>query len=502
MGLRLRLLLVLILPLILVVAAYGLLRIRQEGAQVREAEARNAAITARAVQIAVEHALRDRPASDLRALLAQLVDGQDHVARIRVFDLAMRPAFSSDQPSGTARRPRTPLADAGLAGNPELAAVLGRVFERGRAESFVERRDGAPWLVHVLALRGRGHDLRGAIEITFATEEAARARATTRQVLVRVGLLTLALALLTGAILQRQLLRPLSRLTRSIRALGEGRPGPPLPIERRDELGAVAEAFNRMAEQLEAGRQRVLLESEHALDLERQLRQAQTLSVAGKLTSGIAHEVGTPLNIISGRAEIALRALPPEHPSRGDLEVIVNQIDRISGIIRSLLDTVRLQKPEIQRVALPPMLDRLVRLLDHLARRRGVTVGATLPEELPEVAADPGQLQQVLLNLLMNALEATPSDGRIAVEAWACPHDGRPGVALAVSDTGSGIPADALGRVFDPFFTTKPPGQGTGLGLAIARDIVRDHGGTLAVQSRADLGTTFTLWLPEPGAAA
>ena len=487
MGLRLRLFLVLILPLILVVAAYGLLRIQQEGAQVRESEARTAATTARAVQIAVEHALRERRSPDLRGLLAELVAGQHQVTGIRVFDLGLVPRVAS-----------TPE----LLAEPVPAQSIGRVFERGRPEVFPERRGHATSVIHVLPLRGPGVELRGAVEIAFATQEVALARQTTRQVLVRVGLLTLALALLTAAILQRQLLRPLSRLTRSIRALGEGRPGPPVPVDRRDELGAVAEAFNRMAEQLEAGRERVALESEHALDLERQLREAQTLSVAGKLTSGIAHEVGTPLNIISGRAEIALRALPAEHPARADLEVIVNQIDRISGIIRSLLDTVRLQKPEIQRVALAPLLDRLVRLLDHLARRRGVAVGTSLADALPDVAADSGQLQQVLLNLLMNALEATPRDGRVTVEAWACPHDGRPGVALAVSDTGSGIAAAAIGRVFDPFFTTKPPGQGTGLGLAIARDIVRDHGGTLAVQSRADLGTTFTLWLPEPESTA
>ncbi len=96
--------------------------------------------------------------------------------------------------------------------------------------------------------------------------------------------------------------------------------------------------------------------------------------MAGKLTSGIAHEVGTPLNIISGRAEILLRSLPADHPGRPDLEVIVGQIDRISGIIRSLLDTVRQQKPEIQPVPIPPLLQRLVPLLDHMARRRGVTI--------------------------------------------------------------------------------------------------------------------------------
>ena len=123
---------------------------------------------------------------------------------------------------------------------------------------------------------------------------------------------------------------------------------------RRDELGEVAEAYNRMAEQLEGAQQRLLLESDRAVDLEQQLRRAETLAVAGKLTSGIAHEVGTPLNIISGRAEILLRSLPPDHPGRPDLEVIVAQTDRISAIIRSLLDTVRQQKPEIQPVGSRP----------------------------------------------------------------------------------------------------------------------------------------------------
>ena len=157
---------------------------------------------------------------------------------------------------------------------------------------------------------------------------------------------------------------------------------------------------------------------------------------------------------------------------------------------------MRQQKPEIQPVAIPPLLQRLVPLLDHMARRRGVTIAAKAAEPVPDVAADPNQVQQVLINLLMNALEATPRGGQISVEAWACPNDGRPGVAVAVSDTGSGIPGEALPRVFEPFFTTKPQGQGTGLGLPICRDILREHGGTLAVQSRSGQGTTFTAWLP------
>jgi signal transduction histidine kinase len=483
MGLRLRLFFVLIVPLILVVGIYGAVRVRQDAEQLDEAEEKNAATAAKAIQIAVENALRDRQGTDLRRLLAEMVDGQDQVGRIRLFDLALRPTFSSDADGMT---------------TPVPAQRLGRVLERGRPETYAEERWNERTLVYLLPLRGRANDLRGVLEIVFpGTATDAKVLKAARHALLGIGLLTLAVALLTTLVLQRHVLRPLSRLTRSIRALGEGRAGAPLPVTRPDELGAVAEAFNRMAEQLEAGRQRLVNESEHALELEQQLRQAETLAVAGKLASGIAHEVGTPLNIISGRAEILLRALPGDHSGRPDLDVIIGQIDRISAIIRSLMDTVRLQKPEIQQVALPPLLERLVHLLDYMARRRGVTLGTKLTEDLPDVAADPGQVQQVLLNLLMNALEATPRDGAITVEAWACPHDGRPGAAVAVSDTGTGISPDSLGRIFDPFYTTKPPGQGTGLGLAIARDIVRDHGGTLAVQSRAGVGTTFTLWLPQ-----
>jgi signal transduction histidine kinase len=148
------------------------------------------------------------------------------------------------------------------------------------------------------------------------------------------------------------------------------------------------------------------------------------------------------------------------------------------------------------------VVHRLVPLLAHAARRQGVTLETGVPDGLPDVAVDPARVQQVLLNVLMNAVEATPRGGQVQVEARASVHDGRPGVSLEISDTGSGIAPEALSRIFDPFFTTKAPGQGTGLGLAITRDIVRDHGGTIAVQSRVGQGTTFTIWLPAWEAAA
>jgi signal transduction histidine kinase len=257
-----------------------------------------------------------------------------------------------------------------------------------------------------------------------------------------------------------------------------------------------------MAQRLEAARRRLLGETERAVELERQLRQAETLTVAGKLASSVAHEVGTPLNIISGRAELLLASLPPTDPRREDLCVIVARIDRISANIRSLLELVRPQKAEVQPTALPSVVDQVLPLMTPIARRRGITLSASVPADLPKLLADPDQLQQVLINVLMNAFDATPAGGRVDLTADRQQREDRPGVIVHVHDTGPGIPAEHLPRVFEQFFTTKPPGQGTGLGLAICRDIVKEHGGAIWIDSPAEGGTTVDIWLPEATSAA
>jgi len=497
MKLRLRLVLLLMLPLLLVSGLYGVLRVRQEARALEVDEHARAVGMARTIQIAVENALalRGRTNAELAGLLDDLTQGQRAIAGIRLLDGDGRVLAASN-----ARR-MAPEASADVAARV-IATGAGAVVER-------QGQDGAGW-VSVLPIQYsaptdqlRAVPTRLALEIGFAPHGSTTGRRAMRDVLLRVGALTVVLALLIAVVLQRQVLRPLAELTRSIRALGEGRRGPPLPVKRRDELGELAEAFNRMAERLEEARQRVVAEGEHALDLEQQLRRAETLAVAGKLASGIAHEVGTPLNIISGRAEMVMASLPPAHPAREDLERIIQQIDRVSNIVRSLLDAVWLGKLEIQRVPLGLLIGRLLPLLDHVVRKRGIAMTTRIPATLPDVAGDPGRLQQVFINLLMNAVEATPDDGQIAIAAWAGAHGERDGVSVEVSDTGPGIPPDALAQVFEPFYTTKPVGQGTGLGLAISRDIIRDHGGTIAARNgEGGRGAAFTVWLPAHGALA
>jgi two-component system, NtrC family, sensor kinase len=483
MGLRLRLILVIMIPLVLVVGVYGAVRQRAERAQHLAQNQRLMGLTAKAIQITVENALRDRQISDIRRLLAEIVEGQEQIDRIRVFNHALQATLVSNSLTIGEQIPED---------------ALRRVLAQAAPEAFYQRRGRELVLYYVVPIRGvRGGAIQGVMEIVqLAAAVEERARAAAWDVGVRLSIVTVSVALLTGIILQRQVLRPLAGLVEGIRRIGAGESGQRLPIERPDELGRVAAAFNTMAEQLETARRKLLEETERALDLERQLRHAQTLTVAGRLLSALAHEVGTPLNIISGRAEFLQQSIPADDRRRHELEIIIGQIDRISGIIRSLLDTLRPAKPEIQRVDLASVVERLYPLLRHAARRDGVSLEAELPPALPPVSGDPNQLQQVLINLVMNALDAVGPAGRVRIAAAEAAHGDRDGVALTVADSGPGMPPEVRARVFEPFFTTKPPGRGTGLGLTICRDIVKEHAGDIRVESDGEHGTRVTVWLP------
>jgi two-component system NtrC family sensor kinase len=486
MGLRLRLILVVLVPLVLVVGIYGLFRVRREQADLLDENQRNVALAAKGIQSAVENALRDWQISDIKRLLSEIVVQDEQIDRIRVFNARLKPTVVSN-----------PL----VIGEEVPTSALQRAVETGQPEGFYQQRGPQFVFYYLVPLRGRGGQGAGAMEIVqLASAVTRRVQAATWDVVVRLSVLV-AIAVLAGIMLQRQVLRPLFRLMEGIRSVGLGQPGARLPVERRDELGRVAEAFNTMAEQLETARVKLVAETERTVDLQQQLRHAETLGVAGKLATGLAHEIGTPLNIISARAEFLMHTLSTDDRRREELAIIIAQIDRISGIIRSLLDMVRPAKPDIQPAALPGAVERLLPLLRHAARRHGVALDAALPGDLPPILVDPNQLQQVLINLIMNAVQAAEPGGKVWLTAARSGDGDRPGVAVSVRDTGSGIPPEILPRIFEPFFTTKPAGQGTGLGLAICRDIIKEHGGEIRVDSQPGRGTTVTVWLAEAAAS-
>lgn len=231
-------------------------------------------------------------------------------------------------------------------------------------------------------------------------------------------------------------------------------------------------------------------------DLESQLLRSEKLATVGILAAGIAHEIGTPLGVVRGRAEYTLSKLDPDSPHAAGQQVIVDQIDQVSRTIRQLLDFSRVKLATMRTVELAPVIRSVADLLRFEAERRKVTIAVVLPAAPLFVQADPDQLQQVLVNLIMNACDACPSDGHVTVTAT--PTSGA--VRIEVGDDGCGIPEAHRNQVFDPFFTTKKRGQGTGLGLSVVSQIARNHDARIEVDSEVDRGTRMIIDWPAPSA--
>ncbi len=231
--------------------------------------------------------------------------------------------------------------------------------------------------------------------------------------------------------------------------------------------------------------------------LELQLIRAEKLATTGVLAAGIAHEVGTPLGIIRARAELLMDELRLPDTKRA-LEAIVQQIDRISSTIRQVLDFSRAQPVEMRSVPVASALQSTLDLLDHRFRQQQLDLQVDVRPDIPALAADANQLQQVLINVILNACDACAKGGTIAISARK--DDGAGRVRWEIRDNGAGIPEQDLLAVFDPFFTTKKRGEGTGLGLPVAASIVRNHGGEISIASVLGEGTTVTiLWPSERG---
>ena len=330
----------------------------------------------------------------------------------------------------------------------------------------------------------------------FTNEFRARAYQT---LLTTVGLMGV-LALVVPIMIRRGITQPLNRFAQQIEVIGQGRFDQRLATTRRDEIGRLAQEFDRMCSRLESAQHRLLVESEEKLRLERTLRHSGKLAALGQLASRLAHEIGTPLNVIQGRAEQLLRQEGLVEKDRNFVRVIISQIERISGFLRELLTLARRPEPLLRVVSVNDVVRRVRDVIGEQEQQAGVEVilALALEEALPAVQVDPDQLEQVLLNLTVNALQAVGTVGSVTLKTQLIEHgdmNGEATVDVIVADTGPGIHPDDLPRVFEPFFTTKGS-SGTGLGLAISREIILNHHGEIRVESEAGRGARFIVSLP------
>jgi len=284
--------------------------------------------------------------------------------------------------------------------------------------------------------------------------------------------------------------RPMVELQQKIAQLGTGDLGVSVSFAKRnDEIGDLGRNFNHMVEQLREAREE--LERLHRT----QMSRAEHLATLGELATGLAHEIRNPLAGIAGVIEIIGRDLPSTSPARSVVKEVRQEIARINHIVTDLLQTARPHPPQVRKSDLNTTVEHAVMLGRQQALAKSIEILLQKDPSLPQVEHDGDQIHQVLLNLLLNALQAIEHDGKVRVTVKA---QGTM-AAVEVADNGRGIAPEHLPNIFRPFYTTK--GDGTGLGLSLARRIVEDHHGRIDVTSTVGKGTTFTVVLPLQKAA-
>ena len=293
----------------------------------------------------------------------------------------------------------------------------------------------------------------------------------------------LALGVLVAFYLTRMLVRPLSQMQQAMNQIAHGDFAPISQTESSpEEFSALFRAFNRMTHELQVHQE--------------ELVQSRKIAAVGTLTSGIAHELNNPINNIVLSAEVLkedFRELSQEE-ALGLIQDIMGQAERAADIVKGLLDFSRSERPEIEPLDIAAVVQDTLKLVRNQLSLCGIQADLDLPQNLPQVQGNRKSLQQVFLNLFINAIQAMLDGGSLTVRAYPTP-DGQ-WLKVQVTDTGMGIAAEHLPHIFDPFYTTKEVGRGTGLGLSVTYGIVEKHGGRIEVESEKGKGSTFSVVLP------
>ena len=315
-----------------------------------------------------------------------------------------------------------------------------------------------------------------------------------------------AFAIAVYVMLMRRVATPLRRLVEAIDGVSKGDMSRAVLPERDDEIGSLAGRFNDMMNYLREAREKESRATAARVATEVHLRRAEKLATIGQMAAEIAHEVGTPLSVIGGRARtLARRAAEPADVQK-NAEIISTQVDRITKIIRRVLDSSRKSRPTASELDVLKAVRDTLEFVDEHLKQRHIEVEIHSAPELRPLTGDPDEIQQVCLNLIMNAIQAMPEGGKLTINihyvirrkeglALSPPS---PYLMMEFCDTGPGIPQADRARIFDAFFTTKEVGEGSGLGLPVSHGIVKGHDGWMEVGDQPEGGAIFRVFLPIP----
>ncbi len=346
--------------------------------------------------------------------------------------------------------------------------------------------------------------------LSLAKADAQLAESSNRMLAYTLATMLIA-AVLSWVFIRRVVSGPFRALIRGTEHLSEGRLGYQIEVRSEDELGDLARSFNVMSLELRAANQEIVAWAktleDRVAEKTRELKRAhdhmlhvEKMASIGKLAAVVAHEINNPLSGILTYAKLLEKWLKrheienKEHEAADCLDLIASESRRCGEIVKNLLTFSRVAPMNIESTDLNSVIDRSLRLVQHQLDMAGIQVQRELAEDLPRVQCDAGQIEQVILALVMNAIDAMPRGGNLWVRSGHSASADQ--VEIEVRDDGTGIPPEILASIFEPFLTTKETGRGVGLGLAVSRSIVDRHSGQIGVQSELGKGTTFVVTLP------
>lgn len=481
MKLTLKFGLAFLLGLTIVLASFAWATLRRETDLFWADMRRDNLLTGQTIAAAIRH-LNSKPGSEAVHVLLKTIGQVESPVRFRWTPLEPHDGNTSDV---------------------TLSASELDALKRGHSLSTqANRKDGGYLLTYVPVDLDGEH---GAIEVAEPlTEVEHYTSATLQRIAAATGAVIVLCGLLFTLIGTRLVARPVSQLVEGFRHAASGDLAHPPPIPQHDELGELSREFGILCDALAEARRRAAEETAKRFEALEQLRHADRLRTVGQLTAGVAHELGTPLNVVWARASMIARREVSGDDAITCARIIEDQSQRMTAIIRKLLEFARPRPPQKSHADLRQIIRQTFEVLGATARKNSVELN-TEQADLPVMAdVDSGQIQQVLSNLVLNAIQAMPDGGKVTVgvniERAHPPADvgGQPDefICVYVHDAGPGIADADLPKIFEPFFTTKDIGEGTGLGLSISRGIIHEHGGWIGVASRAGQGTRFNVYLP------
>jgi two-component system, NtrC family, sensor histidine kinase HydH len=477
---------------LVIMGLHGYDQLRNEDRDLHAAVKREMRLLGDAVRVGVEASLRDRQMEDIQGLL-DATERIDPTVDIFVFD------------RDRTLRASSPGSDATTLVPPSLETRSDVLAPGLRFEE--EKRPGRVILALPLSdPAGAGGETLGTLVLVRPLTEMHRDLADTRRgIVLSVILLVVVAAALQFALGTIYVTRPLTRMAGAMQQMRTNAWTGRLGYDRRDEVGMLGREFDAMVAALEEAQQRLAREVESRTTLESGLQRVDKLVTVGQISAGLAHEIGSPLQILSGRARALLSRDHSAEETRKHARILAEQTDRITRIVEQLMQFARRRPAHFATASMVEPVQAVLDLLDHAARRRGVKIELACDPDLPRVVADVDQIQQIVLNLAKNALEASAPGGRIRLRLAPCsvsaPAGTRrvPAVRLEVEDDGCGMSEEVLARLFDPFFTTRATEGGTGLGLAVVKSIVTAHGGQVTAASVPGQGSRITVDLPLQG---